>query len=61
MSLLYFDFSEHWEKLFKKKTDVLSISEIHCCRKVVELCQAKVIVAYYCYEFQKSTESKKYD
>lgn len=61
MLLLYFCCSEHWEKLFKKKTDVLSISELYCCRKVVELCQAKVIVAYYYHDFQKSTESKRYN
>ena len=44
---------EHWEKQFRKKSDVLSLTEIHCCRRIVQLVQATVIAAKHYYQEQQ--------
>lgn len=49
---------EHWEKQFRKKSDVLSLTEIHCCRRIVELVQATVIAAKHYYQEQQLKKSK---
>jgi tubulin polyglutamylase TTLL7 len=48
---------EQWEKSFQKKYEILSMSELHCCRRLAELCQSTVIAAYYYHDFL--TDKKK--
>lgn len=51
MLLLYvLSISNQWEKLFQKKHEVLSISELHCCRRLIELCRGTITAAYYYYK-----------
>lgn len=43
-----------WESLFKKPMEVISVTEMHCCKRVVQLCQ-QVLIAVY----MSSTSTKK--
>ena len=36
-----------WETSFKEKSEVISTVEMVCCRRIVELCQQMVAVAYH--------------
>ena len=37
---------ESWEVAFKKKLEVISTTEMVCCRRIVALCQSRVLAGY---------------
>lgn len=47
MSLVSTCSRKAWEEAFKEKSSVISVIEMVCCRKIVELIQVTVKVAYY--------------
>jgi len=49
--------SQSWEKLFKEKTEVISVAEMACCRKIVELCKSAIYLGFY-YHYLLPRESK---
>lgn len=49
--------SSSWEKQFKAKTEVLSISEFECCRRVVRLCKNSLLAHYFFQEVQSVLRS----
>ena len=50
-------FRKSWEADFREKSEALSMTEIVCCRRLVELCQSTLIAGYY-YHHYKPSQSK---
>lgn len=48
-----------WEELFKEKSSVISVIEMVCCRRIVELSQAVVKAAYYCHYLHHPSRKKR--
>ncbi len=51
--------SKSWEADFRDKSEVLSMTEIVCCRKVVELCQSTLIAGYYYHHLHRPKRQSK--
>lgn len=55
----FHDFSRKtWEELFKMKSSVISVIEMVCCRRIVELSQATVKAAFYYHHLHHPSSSK---
>ena len=46
LSLIIFRKSD-WEANFREKSEVISIAEMVCCRRIVELCRHMITAGYY--------------
>lgn len=48
-----------WEELFKDKSQVISVIEVVCCRRIVQLCQATIKIAYYYHHLNHASMKSK--